>query len=332
MFKNFFRILGSGMVAVALAAFVLGSSAAKADKIVIATGADPNFGVFYVAHAAGLFKKRGLDVDLKTGASGSAQVPLLISGDAQFAFGSGGACMVNHNLKPEKVALIAEGSILHGYDGVVARSGFDSLESLKGKKVGVALGTGSEVFFTTVVERNGMGVEDFEVVPVEAPEMIAALERDDIDAYVAWEPWVTRGVQSIKGSKTVLTSKGIWSPSSYICGDRTWILNNMDAATKVVDAFVEAAEMINKDPEKGAQLISEVLKLDIELTRALVGKCVYRTHLAENLGSIEDDYKNMVLRAKMPESPTRGWWAGFIFDAPLRAAAPQNVGYKLPGS
>jgi ABC-type nitrate/sulfonate/bicarbonate transport system substrate-binding protein len=332
MIKRLTRVLNAGVISAAVAAFMLGSSIAKAEKIVIATGADPNFGVFYVAHAAGLFEKRGLDVDLKTGASGSAQVPLLISGDAQFAFGSGGACMVNHNLKPEKVALIAEGSILNEYDGVVARSGFESLESLKGKKVGLALGTGSEVFFTTVVERNGMKIEDFNVVPVEAPEMIAALERNDIDAYAAWEPWVTRGVQSIKGSKMIMSSKGIWSPSSYICGDRTWILNNMDAATKVVEAFVEAAELINNDREQGAQLISKVLKLDIDLTQALVNKCVYRTHLAKNLGSIEDDYKNMVLRAKMPENPTRGWWAGFIFDAPLRAAAPGNVGYDLPGS
>ena len=304
----------------------------RPDKIVIATGVDPNFGVFYVAHAAGLFKKRGLDVDLKTGSSGSAQVPLLISGDAQFAFGSGGACMVNHNLKPEKVALLAEGAVLHEYDGLVAREGFDSFESLKGKKIGIALGTGSEVFFTTLVERQGWTIKDFDVIPVEAPEMVVALERNDIDAYVAWEPWVTRGVQSIKGSKVVLSSKGIWSPSTYLCGDRTWILNNMDAATKMMDAFVEAAELLNKDPEQGSKLISQVLKLDLELTRTLVNKCDYRMHLVGNLGSIGDDYKNMVLRAGLPANPTRAWWAGLIFDGPLRAAAPQNVDYKLPGS
>ena len=94
--------------------------------------------------------------------------------------------------------------------------------------MGLALGTGSEVFFTTVVEKAGHRIDEYEVVPVEAPEMVAAIERGDIDAYAAWEPWVSRGVQAVKGTHTMLTSEGLWEPSNSICGNKQWAAANPD--------------------------------------------------------------------------------------------------------
>ena len=136
-----------------LGAFSIGVPAQADDKIVIATGADPCFGVFYVPHEIGAFEEKGLDVELVTGASGSRQVPFILSGDFLFAMGSGGACMKTHDLDPAKVGMFAAGAGYKGYDGVVSRADIADLEALKGKKVGLALGTGSEVFFTTVIEK-----------------------------------------------------------------------------------------------------------------------------------------------------------------------------------
>ena len=101
--------------------------------------------------------------------------------------------MTTHDKDPDKAGMFAAGAGYRGYDGVVARDDIADLEALKGKKVGLALGTGSEVFFTTVVEKAGHSMDEYEVVPVEAPEMVAAIERGDIDAYAAWEPWVSAG-------------------------------------------------------------------------------------------------------------------------------------------
>jgi ABC-type nitrate/sulfonate/bicarbonate transport system substrate-binding protein len=46
----------------------VGASQATAEKIVLATGADPCFGVFYVPHEIGAFKEAGLETELVTGA------------------------------------------------------------------------------------------------------------------------------------------------------------------------------------------------------------------------------------------------------------------------
>jgi ABC-type nitrate/sulfonate/bicarbonate transport system substrate-binding protein len=305
---------------------------AQSQKVVIATGADPNFGIFYIASQNGAFKKAGLDVELKTGSSGSAQVPLIITGDVQLAFGSGGACIRNHILKPDKVALFAEGSILNEYDAIVSHDGIANLDALKGKKVGLARGTGSEVFFNAVLAKNNLKNTDFNIVFVDAPEMIAAIERKDIDAYAAWEPWVSRGVASVRGTKVLLTSKGIWSPSSFICGDKEWATKNPDTAKKVMGVLAETAKWANDNREEAAKLISQVIKLDGALTSAITNKVVFRTHLVESsIKAIEDDYKDLAGRNIVPPNPAGVWWQGFIFDKPLRDGAPGNVSFKHPG-
>jgi ABC-type nitrate/sulfonate/bicarbonate transport system substrate-binding protein len=337
--RDFMRVSRSGsswrrvLAAVSLAALAGVAQPAWAQKITVATGADPNFGIFYVASDKGIFKKHGLEVELKTGASGSAQVPLIISGDVQLAFGSGGACIRNHILKPDKVALFGEGSVLNEYDGVVSTADIPNLAGLKGKKVGLAVGTGSEVFFTTLIARNNMKKEDFEIIPVDAPEMIPALQRKDIAAYAAWEPWVSRGVRAVKDTKVLVTSKGIWSPSSFLCGDKEWARKNPAQAANLMKALAETADWINANRAEAAKSISQVLKLDLDLTTELVKKCEFRAHFeASSIAAIVDDYENLVSRNFAPANPTKAWWQGFIYDAALKAGAPKNVNFAHPGS
>jgi ABC-type nitrate/sulfonate/bicarbonate transport system substrate-binding protein len=46
--------------------------------------------------------------------------------------------------------------------------------------------------------------------------MVAALQRGNIDAYAVWEPWVTRGLASVKNTKVVRDREGILEQGVYI--------------------------------------------------------------------------------------------------------------------
>src|SRR5262245_53577678 len=114
-------------------------------KMTIATGVDPAFSQFYVAKEGGLFEKNGLDVTINTGPSGSAMVPFLVNNQVQAAYGSDLAGVVNHQVDRNIVA-VADGTYLVKWVSVVGRN-VSSLEELKGKKIGIAKGTGSEIFW-----------------------------------------------------------------------------------------------------------------------------------------------------------------------------------------
>ena len=102
----------------------------------------------------------------------------------------------------------------------------DSLEQLKGKKVGVARGSGGEVFWLAMLDKLKLNAADYTVVNVEAPEMVAALERGNIDAYAVWEPWVTRGLDAVKNTKVLKDQEGILEQGVFIYMNQGWIKKN----------------------------------------------------------------------------------------------------------
>ena len=203
---------------------------AQLTKMTIATGVDPAFSQFYVAKEGGLFEKHGLDVTINTGPSGSAMIPFLVNNQVQAAYGSDLAGVINHQVDGNIVA-VADGTYLVKWLSVVGRNVAD-LEGLKGKKVGIAMGTGSEIFWRRVLEKRGLKLTDFTMVNVEAPEMLAATERGDIDGFAVWEPWPTRTLMSVKGTKILQTAEGIYNNINFVYMNRGWIEQNKATAEK----------------------------------------------------------------------------------------------------
>jgi len=134
-----------------LGLLICGGTAGAQTKMTIATGVDPVFSAYYVAQQEGLFKKHGLDVRINTGPSGSAMVSFLINGQIESAFGSEIAGVSNHNLDPN-VVVVAQATRLVRWIAIVGRN-MDNLDQLKGKKIGVARGSGGEVFWLALIDK-----------------------------------------------------------------------------------------------------------------------------------------------------------------------------------
>src|SRR5712672_3490022 len=257
----------------AAAALLLASSVganAQLTKMTIATGVDPAFSQFYVAKEGGLFEKNGLDVTINTGPSGSAMVPFLINNQVQAAYGSDLAGVINHNVDNNIVA-VADGTYLVKWLSVVGRN-VQSLEELKGKRIGIAKGTGSEIFWNHVLAKRNLQAADFKIVDIEAPEMLAATERGDIDGFAVWEPWPTRTLQAVKGTKILQDAEGIYNNINFVYMNRGWIEQNKATAEKFMLSLVQANDLIEKDRPDAAKMVAKFLKMPQELATELMPK------------------------------------------------------------
>ena len=294
-------------------------------KMTIATGVDPVFSAYYVAQQEGLFKKHGLDVRINTGPSGSAMVSFLINGQIESAFGSEIAGVANHNLDPN-VVVVAQATRLVRWIAIVGRN-IDNLDQLKGKKIGVARGSGGEVFWLALIDKLKLNAADYTVVNVEAPEMVAALERNNIDAYAVWEPWVTRGLAAVKNTKVLKDQEGILEQGVYIYMNLGWIKKNPEQAEGFVQALVEATDVINKDRKRAAKDVSDFLKsLDPPLVEQLMTKLRFEMVL--------DDFTVSLFRLAESQLKQQGKLAkpldlgAFVYPDLLRKVLPRRVNYK----
>jgi ABC-type nitrate/sulfonate/bicarbonate transport system substrate-binding protein len=294
-------------------------------KMTIATGVDPVFSAYYVAQEEGLFKKHGLDVRINTGPSGSAMVAFLVNGQIESAFGSEIAGIANHNLDPN-VIVAAQAARLVRWLALVGRN-IDNLEGLKGKKVGVARGSGGEIFWLAMLDKLKLNAADYTVVNVEAPEMVAALERGNIDAYAVWEPWVTRGLAAVKNTKVLRTQEGILEQGVFIYMNLGWIKKNPDPADGFMRALVEATELINKDRPRAAKAVSAFLKsLDPPMVEQLMTKLRYDMELSQDSISMLRLAESQLKQQGKLTKPID--YGAFIYPELLRKVQPAKVNYK----
>jgi NitT/TauT family transport system substrate-binding protein len=308
-----------------LAILLSGGAVSAQTKMTIATGVDPVFSAYYVAQQEGLFKKHGLDVRINTGPSGSAMVSFLINGQIESAFGSEIAGVGNHNLDPN-VVVVAQATRLVRWIAVVGRN-IETLEGLKGKKVGVARGSGGEVFWLAMLDKLKLNPADYTVVNVEAPEMVAALERGNIDAYAVWEPWVTRGLAAVKNTKVLRDQEGILEQGVYIYMNLGWIKKNPAQAEAFMRALVEATDVINQDRKRAARDVSDFLKsLDPPLVEQLMTKLRFEMVL--------DDFTVGLFRLAEAQLKQQGKltkpldYGAFVHPDLLRKVLPAKVNYK----
>ena len=316
---------GSAPILLVLSVLAWSGTAWAQTRMTIATGVDPVFSAYYVAQQEGLFKKHGLDVRINTGPSGSAMVSFLINGQIESAFGSEIAGVANHNLDPN-VVVVAQATRLVRWIAVLGRN-IDHLDGLKGKKVGVARGSGGEVFWLAMLDKLKLNAADYTVVNVEAPEMVAALERGNIDAYVVWEPWVTRGLSSVKNTKVLRDQEGILEQGVYIYMNKGWIQKNPAAAEGFMKALIEATEIINGDRKRAAKDVSDFLKsLDPPLVEQLMTKLKFEM--------VFDDFTVNLFRLAEAQLKQQGKltkpldYNAFFYPDLLRKLLPAKVNYK----
>ena len=120
-----------------------------------------------------------------------------------------------------------------------------------------------------MVEKLKLNAADYTIVNVEAPEMLAAIERGDIDGFAVWEPWPTRTLMTVKGTKILQTAEGIYNNINFVYMNRGWIEKNKATAEKFMLSLVQANDLIEKDRPAAASMVSKFLKMPLELaTRA----------------------------------------------------------------
>lgn len=318
-------LLAGAALAPLVAAPLAGTARAQGlAKMTIATGVDPAFSQFYVAKEGGLFEKNGLDVTINTGPSGSAMVPFLVNNQVQAAYGSDLAGVINHQVDPNIVA-VADGTYLSRWLNVVGRNVAD-LDGLKGKKVGIAMGTGSEIFWRRVVEKRGYKVSDFTMVNVEAPEMLAATERGDIDGFAVWEPWPTRTLMAVKGTKILQTAEGIYNNINFVYMNRGWIDQNKATAEKFMRALIEANDLILKDRPAAIRMVSKFLKMPPELTAELMPKVEYDMDWQpRSIDSIQVAVQQLADQKKL-KAPLD--YSKYVYLDLVKAVRPENIKIK----
>ena len=217
----------------------------------------PGWYPLVIAQEKGIFEKHEVEVELTLYTlynqaaaeldSGKKDAVGLVAGDALPLTENGAA----------KIVLITDTS--NGGDTIMASSEVTSPTDLRGKRIGVGLGTFGEVLVREMLKRNHISVGDVILVDVPPENLPAELGRS-VDAGHTYEPFTSEAVQ--KGYHTVFSSTetpglipDVFVFRSSVAAERP------EDVSAFIAAFFEAQEWWLANPDEAAALIAQATGL-----------------------------------------------------------------------
>ena len=253
------RLVSALAVALALTLAAAPAAAQTPTKVVIGMSGWTGFAPLSLAEKAGIFKKNGLDVEIKFIPQASRHLALA-AGAIQCA-ATTVETHVTWNANGVQITQILLLDKSNGGDGIAVRKEITSMKDLKGKSIGVdAPGTSPFFVLAYMLKKNGMSMKDITRVTL-APQAAAnAFIAGQNDAAQTYEPYMSAIREKPEAGKILLTTKDYPVVVDTLGCPRPWLRANPKAAEALTKSWFEALDMIKKDPAKSNELMGSAVK------------------------------------------------------------------------
>ncbi len=270
---------------------------------------------------AELWDKYGIEVDHKIFSSAGESNDALISGTVDINCGADTRTVALFTVMPDEILIIGTVERGNRYSTIVkVASPYQSWQDLKGKKIGIKLGTGAEGVLRKFFDREGLNWEDYQWVNINVEDMIAYLQQGTIEAFHAWE--FTPAIAETNGIGRILRTYGdVGLVPASIHTTRKFAEENREAVVRFLAAHIEKASIIENDPERAAQMALEAanqrgLNVTIEAFRKVFARIDYRIDFNQTIiDAITETAEFLKSQGKIESVPTISWDTSYLEEA-----------------
>ncbi len=218
--------------------------------------------LIYIAVDQGFFARNGLNVTVRDYEPAIAGVDGMLNGVVDLAGASEYAVVVKA-FKGENVSIIVSGDEIQA-NYLVGRKdrGIQNVSDLRGKKIGIPLGTNVEFYLSRFLVLHGIDPRDVTIVDVRPPQFVNATINGDVDAIICWQPYVNE-IQGRLGDDTVS-----WPAQSsqliygvIVCRN-DWIAGHPELIDRFLKSLDEALEYNINHPDEAKAIVQKRLNYD----------------------------------------------------------------------
>jgi NitT/TauT family transport system substrate-binding protein len=161
---------------------------------------------------------------------------------------------------------------------VVKKDGkIQSIPELMGKSTAVpGHSTVQDFLFRRALSKFKTQPDQVKIMVLKPPEMIGALRTDQIDAFIAWEPYPAKAVTMGIG-RILAFSRDIWKdhPCCVLATDARFLERQMEKAKGVVRGHVKAIDFIRQHREEAIQIGVKYTGMDEASVRMAMENVTY---------------------------------------------------------
>ena len=259
MGKTTVKKLASLLAAGACAAGMASAAGAQETKLTLGMSGWTGFAPLSLADKAGIFKKNGLDVEIKFIPQKDRHLAL-----AAGAIQCAATTVETHvawNANGVPIVQIFQMDKSYGADGLAVRNDIKSFADLKGKTIGVdAPGTAPYFGLAWMLNKNGMTIKDVKTTTLSPQASAQAFVAGQNDAAMTYEPYLSTVRDNPAAGKILATTLDYPMVMDTVGCAPTWLKANPKAAQALTNSYFEALAMIKADPVKSNELMGSAVK------------------------------------------------------------------------
>lgn len=212
-----------------------------------------------VAQELGLFKKYGVEVEPVYFDVFSEALPALAASSIDGGLFAADDAINTNDKTPLKVVAVYDDG---GYSYIVGMPEIQVASDLRGKRIGVNLGSMGELFVIELLEQGGLTLRDVTLIDM-GVEAVPANLGTSIDAGYVWDPYASDLLAD--GSRLLLKSGGTQSITPDLIVFRASVVEERpDDIRAFLKAWFEAGEFRRTNPKEANEMIAGVLGVSVE--------------------------------------------------------------------
>jgi aliphatic sulfonates family ABC transporter substrate-binding protein len=224
------------------------------------------------------------------------------------------------------IGIHSEGAYAEGF---VARrdSGVETLADLKGKRVGYFRGSTTDYALKMALRQLGIRVDQVDLRHMPPAEQVAALANRELDAAVAWEPWIQRMVHEANARIIAMEGDlGIHANVASYSARRDWLRDRRETAVRFLEGLLMAYGVLQKDPRVGVRALAAELGI-----KEAWAETIYRDAPPPKIHEWTNPRYDYSLVTGAPWHRRLEYLASFLFDEKL-VPGPVEVREALDAS
>jgi ABC-type nitrate/sulfonate/bicarbonate transport system substrate-binding protein len=296
------------------------------EKITIAYVINTNGVLVQIAFAKGYFKEEELDAVPQPHAFGKPALQAVIDGKADLATVADTPIMFAV-MDGRRITTLAVIQTANRNEAIVAKGdrGVVKPSDLKGKTIGVTLGTTSDFFTEVFLIAHGIDRKQVTIIDLKPDEMVAALGTGKADAVSTWNPVLTQ-LQRDMGNKG-LTFYGDTLYTEYFClvAGQKYVKEHPETVRKVLRALIRAETFAKKNPEESRRLVAAFIKTDKTILDEMWNVFTFRVTLDQALIVDLEDQTRWAMKHRLTTRRNMPNYLDFVYVDGLQAVKPDAV-------
>lgn len=236
-------------------------STSKARPIRIGVNSWPPCEVWYIAEQQGYFED--VPVEIIRFSSWSDNMSSLYIGNLDIThstyFNS-----VYFSDKGEDAFILAPIDYVNGSDGLVIKDAIGDISNLKGKSIGVEIGTDEHFLLYKALEEAGIDIEDVNLVSLPSYSSHTEFIEGKLDALFTYEPFLSRAAEEGQGSIVFTTSDMPGYMVDVLLGRTEAYKENPEDFETIMQAWYKATEYIQQNHDSAYDLMAKNEGMRIE--------------------------------------------------------------------